>query len=116
MCALVFQLDQTVDAGQIWLLSIVDEFTREALVMHVVRSINAGQTTGLLEWPAAAHSHRSGARLSMETRVVPESGAGLGGRRVVMEAFWKRLLRQAAAGLTLADSPQPSAPGLRSGA
>jgi putative transposase len=38
-----YQYDQTSDGRMLRLLNIVDEFTREALVMHVGRSITAEQ-------------------------------------------------------------------------
>ncbi len=44
-----FQFDQTADGRAIKLLNVVDEFTREALVMHVDRSISADQTVTVLE-------------------------------------------------------------------
>jgi len=43
-----FQFDQTADGRAIKLLNVVDEFTREALVMHVDRSISADQTVTVL--------------------------------------------------------------------
>jgi len=46
--ALDFQYDQTADGRMLRLLNIVDEFTREALVMHVDRSITAEQTVRAL--------------------------------------------------------------------
>ena len=42
--ALDYQHDQTADGRVIRLLNIVDEFTREALAMHVARSIDADKT------------------------------------------------------------------------
>lgn len=44
-----FQFDQTADGRVIKLLNVVDEFTREALVMHVDRSVSADQTVAVLE-------------------------------------------------------------------
>ena len=44
-----FQADQTADGRVLRLCNIVDEFTREALVMHVERSIDADTVVGLLE-------------------------------------------------------------------
>lgn len=44
-----FQFDQTADGKAIKLLNVVDEFTREALVMHTARSITADQTVTVLE-------------------------------------------------------------------
>jgi putative transposase len=43
-----FQFDQTADGHVLKLLNVVDEFTREALVMHVDRSITADQTVTVL--------------------------------------------------------------------
>jgi putative transposase len=44
-----FQFDQTADGRQVKLLNIVDEYTREALVMLVGRGINADTTVSELE-------------------------------------------------------------------
>jgi putative transposase len=44
-----FQFDQTADGHVLKLLNVVDEFTREALVMHTARSITADQTVAVLE-------------------------------------------------------------------
>jgi putative transposase len=44
-----FQFDQTTDGRALKLLNIVDEFTREALVMLVARSIDADRTVSELE-------------------------------------------------------------------
>ena|SRR5437868_8780440 len=49
MWALDFQHDQTADGRVIRLLNVVDEFTREALVMLVARSIDADTTVAALE-------------------------------------------------------------------
>ena len=55
-----FQFDQTADGHVLKLLKVVDEFTREALVMHTARSITADQTVAVLEalvaaWGAPTH-------------------------------------------------------------
>jgi putative transposase len=47
--ALDFQFDQTADGRVLKLLNVVDEFTREALVMHTARSITADETVEVLE-------------------------------------------------------------------
>jgi putative transposase len=47
--AIDYQHDQTADGRVIRLLNIVDEFTREALAMHVARSIDADTTVKVLE-------------------------------------------------------------------
>jgi putative transposase len=47
--ALDYQHDQTADGRVIRLLNVVDEFTREALAMHVARSIDADTTVTVLE-------------------------------------------------------------------
>jgi len=47
--ALDYQFDQTADGRMLRLLNIVDEFTREALVMRCERSITADQTVTTLE-------------------------------------------------------------------
>ena len=44
-----FQFDQTADGRALKLLNIVDEFTREALVMLVERSIDADTVVAVLE-------------------------------------------------------------------
>ena len=44
-----FQFDQTAEGRALKLLNIVDEFTREALVMLVARSIDADRTVSELE-------------------------------------------------------------------
>jgi putative transposase len=44
-----FQFDQTADGRALKLLNIVDEFTRESLVMLVARSIDAEMVVGALE-------------------------------------------------------------------
>jgi putative transposase len=44
-----FQFDQTADGRALKLLNIVDEFTREALVMLVARSIDADMVVATLE-------------------------------------------------------------------
>lgn len=44
-----FQFDQTADGHVLKLLNVVDEFTRQALVMHVDRSITADQTVRVME-------------------------------------------------------------------
>ncbi len=52
--AMDYQYDQTADGRMLRLLNIVDEFTREALAMHVDRSITAEQTVSVLEDLVAA--------------------------------------------------------------
>ncbi len=47
--ALDFQYDQTSDGRMLRLLNVVDEFTREALIMQCERSITAEQTVAALE-------------------------------------------------------------------
>jgi len=47
--AIDYQYDQTSDGRMLRLLNIVDEFTREALVMQVGRSITAQQTVTALQ-------------------------------------------------------------------
>ncbi len=51
MWTIDFQHDMTADGGPLRLVNVVDEFTREALVMEVGRSISADQTVGELEAP-----------------------------------------------------------------
>jgi len=52
--ALDFQHDQTADGRTLRLLNVVDEFTREALVMRCERSITADETVATLEALVAA--------------------------------------------------------------
>lgn len=47
--AIDFQHDQTADGRSLRLVNVVDEFTREALVMEVARSITADETVEALE-------------------------------------------------------------------
>jgi putative transposase len=47
--AIDFQFDQTADGRILKLLNVVDEYTREALAMHVARRINADQTVAVLD-------------------------------------------------------------------
>jgi len=47
--AIDFQFDQAINGRAIKLLNVVDEFTREALTMHVATSITADDTVGVLE-------------------------------------------------------------------
>jgi putative transposase len=51
--AIDYMFDQTADGRVLKLLNIVDEFTREALAMHVARRIDADQTVAVLEQLAA---------------------------------------------------------------
>ena len=59
--ALDFQFDQTADGRVLKLLNVVDEFTREALAMHVARRIDADQAVDVLE-RLAASARRARAR------------------------------------------------------
>jgi len=52
--ALDFQADQTADGRPLRLVNILDEHTREALVMHAGRSMSADQTVAQLETLVAA--------------------------------------------------------------
>ena len=52
--ALDFQADQTADGRALRLLNVVDECTREALVMRCERSISADETVAVLEALVAA--------------------------------------------------------------
>lgn len=47
--AVDFQHDQTADGRPIRLVNVVDEFTREALVMHAARSIGADELVAQLD-------------------------------------------------------------------
>ena len=53
--ALDFQADQTSDGRPIRIVNVIDEHTREALVMHAARSIGADEVVGALEALVAAH-------------------------------------------------------------
>lgn len=53
--AVDFQADQTADGRALRLANVVDEFTREALVMHTARSINADELVAILEALVAEH-------------------------------------------------------------
>jgi putative transposase len=52
--ALDFQADQTADGRPLRLVNVLDEHTREALVMHAGRSMSADQTVAELEALIAA--------------------------------------------------------------
>lgn len=52
--AIDFMSDQTADGRMLRVLNVVDEFTREALAMHVDRSITADQTVAVLDQLAGA--------------------------------------------------------------
>jgi putative transposase len=52
--ALDFQADQTADGRPLRLVTIVDEHTRQALIMHAGRSMSADQTVAQLEALVAA--------------------------------------------------------------
>jgi putative transposase len=54
--ALDFQADQTVDGRPLRLVNIVDEHTREALIMHAGRSMSADETVAQLDALVAARS------------------------------------------------------------
>ena len=47
--AIDFQADQTADGRALRLANVIDEFTREALVMHTARSVNADELVAILE-------------------------------------------------------------------
>lgn len=47
--ALDFQADQTADGRPIRMVNVIDEHTRQALVMHAGRSIDADEVVGQLE-------------------------------------------------------------------
>ena len=51
--ALDFQADQTSDGRPMRLVNIIDEYTREALIMYVARSINADRVVAELDALAA---------------------------------------------------------------
>lgn len=53
--AIDFQADQTADGRALRLANVVDEFTRQALVMHVARSVSADDLVGLLEQLVSEH-------------------------------------------------------------
>ena len=47
--AIDFQADQTADGRPLRMVNVIDEHTREALVMHAARSIGADEVVGQLE-------------------------------------------------------------------
>ncbi|BBX25572.1 hypothetical protein MALV_06970 [Mycolicibacterium alvei] len=47
--AMDFQFDTTADGRTIKMLNIIDEFTREALAIHVDRAINADRVVDILD-------------------------------------------------------------------
>lgn len=53
--AIDFQADQTAEGRALRLANVVDEFTRQALVMHVARSVSADDLVDLLDGLAAEH-------------------------------------------------------------
>jgi transposase InsO family protein len=53
--AMDFQFDTTADGRTIKMLNIIDEFTREALAIHVDRAINADGVVDILDQLALAH-------------------------------------------------------------
>ena len=53
--AIDFQADQTAEGRALRLANVVDEFTREALAMHVARSVSADDLVDLLDGLAAEH-------------------------------------------------------------
>jgi putative transposase len=53
--AVDFQADQTADGRALRMANVIDEFTRQALVMHVERSVNADDLVGLLDELVAVH-------------------------------------------------------------
>lgn len=55
--ALDFQADQTSDARSLRMVNIIDEHTRQALVMHAARSIAADDVVAQLEALVAARGH-----------------------------------------------------------
>jgi putative transposase len=63
--ALDFCFDQTTDIRTLKVLSITDEFTREALAIRVERSITADDTVAVLE-QIAANTRRSPAFIRMD--------------------------------------------------
>ncbi len=53
--AVDFQADQTADGRALRLANVVDEFTREALVMHVARSVSADDLVEILDRLVNSH-------------------------------------------------------------
>lgn len=58
MWALDFQVDVTVDGRQVRFLSIIDEYTREALVPRPAWSFTADATVAVLDGLVACLGHR----------------------------------------------------------
>src|SRR5690348_9557381 len=53
--AMDFQFDTTADGRTLKMLNIIDEFTREALAIHVDRAIDADGVVAVLDGLAAQH-------------------------------------------------------------
>lgn len=53
--AVDFQADQTQDGRTLRMANVIDEFTRQAHVMHVARSVTADDLVGMLERLVAEH-------------------------------------------------------------
>jgi len=53
--AVDFQADQTADGRTLRMANVIDEFTRQALVMHVARSVSADDLVELLDELVAEH-------------------------------------------------------------
>jgi putative transposase len=66
--AIDYMFDQTADGRVLKLFNVVDEYTREALAMHVARRINADQTVAVLDGLA----HRRGAPAHIRCDNEPE--------------------------------------------
>ncbi|MFD1321358.1 hypothetical protein [Micromonospora sonneratiae] len=56
MWALAFQVDVTVDGRQVRFLSIIDEYTRDALATRAARSFTSDATVAMLD---VASPHRA---------------------------------------------------------
>ena len=68
MWSLDYQFDATSDGRVLKLLNVVDEHTREALVVHVARSIDADTTVTVLDHLAATRGAPEPSRLRQRTR------------------------------------------------
>jgi len=57
--ALDFQFDETADGRRLKLLNVVDEYTRQALVMHVGRRADADTVVDVLDRLVGQRGRRS---------------------------------------------------------
>jgi putative transposase len=68
-----FQFDQTRDGRIIKILNVIDEFTREALVTEVDRSIDADRVVALLDKIAGERGYSAYVRFDIQDESVLET-------------------------------------------